>query len=304
MRYMKRLLILVFVLLCGISFAQNDPLITNYMFTPITMNPAFAGQKKATNALLLVREQWVGFDEAPSTQLINFDTQVKKLGGIGFSIMNDKLGFEQSLSFNLIYSKKITLSDVSSFSIGGAFGMINKSLSGSKLRYDVPIDNKGIFNDQSKFAPNFDLGLLYTLKGLRLGVSSTHLINSKSSSTIFNVPRHIYGFADYIINTSDRLKVIPSILFKNSPVRTQVECSIYALLDDKFWGGISYRNQDAASLLLGLTFLKNYSVGYSYDANIGSIKSYSSGSHEIFVRYNMVKAEKPYKFYKSPRYFN
>ena len=301
---MRRILLLIFVVTSGISFAQNDPLISNYMFTPITMNPAFAGQTKAMNGLLLVREQWVGFNEAPSTQLINFDTQVDKLGGVGFSIMNDKLGYEQALSFNLIYSKKFLLDEISSISAGASFGLMNKALDASKLRYESPVDNKGIFANQSEFAVNFDLGALYTRKDLRVGLSSTHLFNSKSNSTIFNVPRHFYAFSDYKIKAKDRIDIIPSVLLKSSPVRKQIEVSALALLDQKYWGGLSFRNGDAVSILLGMSFMKYYSFGYSYDLNLGSVNGYSSGSHEIFVRFNMIKADKPYMFYKSPRFFN
>lgn len=301
---MKKIFLAVFVLISGVSLAQNDPSITNYMFTPMTMNPAFAGQKKAINALLLVREQWVGFNEAPSTQMINFDTKIDKLGGIGFSVLNEKLGFEQALSFNMIYSNKIIINDNSGLSVGGAFGMMNKSLDGSKLRYEVPVDNHGVFDKESQFAVNFDLGVLYSMKDLRVGLSSTHLLNSKGSSTIFKVPRHFYGFADYVVKASSRMDIIPSVLLKGSPVRQQVEISSLVVMDNRYWCGLAYRSGDAASLLLGLNFLDHYSFGYSYDMNIAGVKGYSSGSHEIFVRFNMMKPEKPYMFYKSPRFFN
>ena len=284
--------------------AQNDPLITNYMFTQTTFNPAFAGNEKVINGILLVREQWVGFNEAPSTQLLNLDTRIDKLGGVGISILNDKLGFEQSLKIKLLYSNKIVIDEVSSLSIGGAFGLINKSLDASSLTYANPNDVNGVYSNQSEFIADLDLGTMYKWKDLRVALSSTHLLVSKNNSTFFNVPRHIYLYSDYKQKLSDRIDMIPSVLFKSSVVKKQLEVSSLFMLDKKYWSGISYRNGEAVSLFLGMNFMKYYSFGYSYDVNIGTVNGASNGSHELFLRLNIIKPEKPYLFYKSPRYFN
>ena len=303
-RNKKKILSIVFVFVTVILSAQNDPLITNYMFTPSSINPALVGNDKSINALLLVREQWVGFNEAPSTQLVNFDTKIDRLGGIGFSIMNDKLGFEQSLKMKLLYSNQIAIDEVSSVFVGGGFGLVNKSLDATNLTYASQNDVNGIYANQSEFLADFDFGTMYKRNDLRIGLSSTHLLVSKNNSTFFNVPRHFYLFADYKKKLSDRIDAIPSVLFKTSVVRKQLEIGSLFMVDKKYWAGFSFRNNEALSLLIGMNFMKYYSFGYSYDFNIGSVNGYSSGSHEFFIRLNIIKPEKIYKFYKSPRYFN
>ena len=66
------------------------------MFSEITYNPAMAGNSGTLDATLLARQQWTGF--ASSSPKLNYSVRhcyVDKLsGGVGLSIINDKLGFE------------------------------------------------------------------------------------------------------------------------------------------------------------------------------------------------------------------
>jgi hypothetical protein len=59
---------------------------------------------------------------------------------------------------------------------------------------------------------------------------------------------------------------------------------------DLFWTGGSYRVRDSFSFLAGMLFhsKKNgvFEVGYSYDYTISKINHYTSGSHEIILKYN------------------
>ena len=302
---MKKIVLLAsLIIVSKFSMGQNDPLITNYMFTPISINPAFAGQSNAMNGTLLARQQWIGFKEAPSTQILNFDTKVDKLGGVGLSVMNDMLGFEQSIKVKALYSRVFTIDTVSTITFGGGFGLINKSIDGTKLTYENLNDTKGIYSNQSVFTADLDLGALYRWRDLRVGLSATHIFTSKQNATFFNVPRNLYLFSDYIQPINGRMDLIPSVLLKVSAVTTQFEAGALVMLDKKYWGGLTYRTGATASLLLGMNFMQNYSFGYSYDMCFGPVNGYTSGTHEIFIRMNILKQEKPYQFYKSPRYFN
>ena len=81
--------------------AQQAPIFTNYTNSYAYVNPGFAGMSEGVNMLGLYRQQWAGFvdsdgnDIAPVTYLMTGDMPIKALGGgISFSVMNEKLGFE------------------------------------------------------------------------------------------------------------------------------------------------------------------------------------------------------------------
>ena len=72
--------------------------------------------------------------------------------------------------------------------------------------------------------------------------------------------------------------------------------------NDLVWTGLTYRIEDAASLLAGLDFaglnlggqFDNIKVGVAYDYNISDLSTYNNGSIEFMLNYcyKFVKNEK------------
>ncbi|MBF4986343.1 type IX secretion system membrane protein PorP/SprF, partial [Nonlabens mediterrranea] len=56
--------------------AQQDPQYTQYMYNPITINPAYAGNRGVMSVVGLHRSQWVGLDGAPRTQSLSLHTPI------------------------------------------------------------------------------------------------------------------------------------------------------------------------------------------------------------------------------------
>ena len=303
---MKKLFItLLFVLSIQlISKAQNDIQFSNYMFSEVTYNPAMAGNTLTLDAALLARQQWMGFNEAPRTQLFNMNTYVNKMnGGVGLSIVNDKLGHENSLNAKLMYAYQLRVSDKSRLSFGLGFGFLSKTLKGSELIYDDNSDPNAIENNQSKLRPDFDFGIGFNSEKFSIGASCTHITQPQSSATVLVAPRHYYLYSRYKIKASDKINIIPSIEVKSALYITQFEVSTLAYYDNKFWIGATYRPKDAIVGLIGLDITKNIRLGYSYDYNSGAVKSYSGGSHELVLMASFDVAKKAIPT-KTPRFFD
>ena len=87
--------------------AQQDPQFTQYMFNTMSVNPAYVGSKGHSTLTALGRTQWVGFEGAPDTQTLSYDTPVGFKGlGLGFNLVNDKIGpsHELYLDGNVSYT--------------------------------------------------------------------------------------------------------------------------------------------------------------------------------------------------------
>ena len=105
------LLVLVMVVMTRGAFAQQAPIFTNYTNSYAYANAGFLGMSEGINLLGLYRQQWAGFTDgdgnkvAPQTFLLTGDMPIKVLhGGIGFSVMQDHLGFENNVNIGLGYS--------------------------------------------------------------------------------------------------------------------------------------------------------------------------------------------------------
>ena len=93
---MKKNLTLVFALLLVAMTemkAQQDPMVTKYMFNSLAFNPAYAGSNDHLTLGLLHRSQWVGIDGAPTTQWLFAHSPLKnERVGVGINLTNDLIG--------------------------------------------------------------------------------------------------------------------------------------------------------------------------------------------------------------------
>src|ERR1035437_9119260 len=73
--------------------AQKAPMYTHYMNNTLVVNPAYAGSRDALTVTAINRMQWVDFEGAPITQSITMHSPLENDHiGLGFSILNDKIG--------------------------------------------------------------------------------------------------------------------------------------------------------------------------------------------------------------------
>jgi hypothetical protein len=80
--------------------------------------------------------------------------------------------------------------------------------------------------------------------------------------------------------------------------------SVSAILqyNKKFWGGLAYRYQDAASVLVGFN-LKAFKIGLAYDASVSKMTRYADGTVEVMLNYCFkIETEKFSKSYKNTRF--
>ena len=108
-----------------------------------------------------------------------------------------------------------------------------------------------------------------------------YLIDISNEEENNTLEQHYFlnGGVYYDIGTNYQL--IPSVMLKKigaTPV--QMDLNLRAIYDRFLWAGVSYRTQDAISMLFGLDYA-NYSFGYSYDITVSSARSAAPGSHEI-----------------------
>lgn len=318
MNFRKRTLavILTLTLTSTIVFSQQEAQFTQYMFNNLAMNPAYAGVKGAICATGLARQQWMGFEDiegesvAPQTYLFSLDAPIRVLhGGAGLTIYNDKLGYENNIGVKLAYAYRFNIAD-GEMSGGVQVGFLNKSIDFSKFK---PLeDNDPLLVSTSKESAmimDFAFGAFYKVPNrYYVGISASQL--SQASGEIGSITQklktHFYltGGYQYVIPGFPSLEIIPSVLIKTDGVSAQYDVTAMGKYNNKFWGGVNYRVQDAVSIIIGMNY-KNLNFGYSYDITTSALgrKGRSSGSHEIMVGYCFkIEIEKPRRSYKNTRF--
>lgn len=289
-----------------VSFAQQDAQFTQYMYNTININPAYAGSRGTTSIFALHRTQWVGIDGAPvtNTASVNAPLNYKKLG-IGVSIINDRIGpvnentFSTDLSYTIETSEKIKIS----FGLKVTANLFNLDI--TKLTPEQQGDNSLV--NYNKFTPNIGPGIYIHTDKSYIGFSIPNIIQSNrydDSSKLITINReriNYYLIAGYVFDVNDYVKFKPAFLTKmvaGAPL--QVDASANFLFNDKFMIGASYRWSAAVSAMVGFQISDAMYIGYGYDRETTHLNNYNSGSHEIFLRYEIFKN---YNKITTPRFF-
>ncbi len=292
--------------------AQQQPLYTMYMWNQLIINPGYAGSREALTVSGVWREQWVGLDGAPSTQVISIHSPLPNDNvGLGLTIQNDNVGPTNNTGVWGDFAYRLQMSEKSKLSFGLRAGF---DIYQASLRDLENVDvNDPAFNGniENKFLPNFGFGAYYYGSRGYVGVSSPTIIENELNSG--NNPgngasdlsaRHYYLMAGYVFNLSQDSS---GVMFKPSAVVRAVsgspvsfDISANFLIKQKLWLGAAYRFQDAVAAIVSFQFTDHLQAGYSYDFGTSNLRSAHSGSHELMLTYDFFKKE--VKTY-NPRYF-
>src|SRR6056297_2639561 len=77
MNRLKYIFLLCFLSSIWQGYAQQLPIVSQYDINKFFYNPAFAGSEGYTSFDFIARQQWLGFQQAPSLQLLSFQTRLK-----------------------------------------------------------------------------------------------------------------------------------------------------------------------------------------------------------------------------------
>jgi type IX secretion system PorP/SprF family membrane protein len=297
---MKFLQIFLFCVIYN-CFPQQDAQFTQYMYNTANINPAYAGSRGKLSAFVLHRRQWEGFQGAPITNTIavNMPIEDTKIG-LGLSIINDRIGPSDENNISLDFSYSFIASDDSKLSFGlkGSANLLNVDF--NKIdKYD-PSDVTFQNNIDNRFSPNIGVGFYYYRDNMYVGLSAPNLLETihfyradvGSNSHVSKEKINYYLISGYVFDLNPNLKFKPSILAKmvqGAPL--QVDLSANFMINEKFVAGLAYRWSAAVSALAGFQLNKSWFLGYSYDKDITPFANYNSGTHEIFLRFELFKKD-------------
>ncbi len=283
------------------AFTQFDAQLSQYMFHTSTFNPASIGEDKMIHLSGQHRIQWVGMPGAPQTTYFTINSSVlsteKMNHGVGIKFLNDKIGAFSNQLAHIQYAlkrkfgdKTISLgADVGFASVSFHYDSISNATVNSEF-HDFLGDAAIPTKDDTGMNLDLSLGAFYSAPKYYLGISYVHLNNPtillNDDRTGFNVKGHLYVTGGYDYKFKDpKWELKSSSLFKSDFVMWQAELSSRIEYNQQFWGGLSFRFQDAVVVFGGLNLANGMIIGYAFDVPAGKTFGPSYGSHEVFLSY-------------------
>ncbi|MBP5516270.1 MAG: type IX secretion system membrane protein PorP/SprF [Bacteroidales bacterium] len=297
-----------------VGHAQQEIQFTQYMFNRLAVNPGYAGSSGSMCGSLMYRGQWLGLrldaptpgaeaGSLPTNYLFSFDSPVKILhGGLGLTLFADKIGYNSTVSGSVDYAFRIywgpgNLSagiEGNFYSISRAGGLLGPDdLPGDPTQIPGSSTDPSINNEEkSDFLIDASLGVYYQVPGsYYLGIALKNFLGAHSDELNFSTSRilNLLGGYEFVIPSNPSFRLKPSMLIRTADFSIfQIDASCLLEYQNLFWGGVSYRFQDAVSLLAGLNYNK-MKIGIAYDlttSKLGVFKSgFSFGSLEAYLRY-------------------
>ncbi len=324
---MLKKIYIVSLLIVGVvsaSFAQQQPIYSQYMLNTYLINPAVAGAEGLTAFHLTARKQWAGYADGPSTYAISGQTRILKTSfrnrsrlikarvrkrrpsgrvGLGGFIYNDINGRVRRTGLQGTYAYHIYIRDVQ-LSFGGSV---------SAYQFNVNVNQSDVYNPQitdpligknQKFSPDANVGVMVSTEKYYAGLSTTSLFQSSiqfgggSPTSAYRVLRQYYLIGGYRYEPyKSDFAFEPSFLFTTTEkLSRSLDLNVKAYYRQDYWAGVSYRTVGALVMMFGARY-QQFTFGYAFDYSFKDLSALSRlGSHELMIGYKLGDTARRYRW--------
>lgn len=297
-----RIILYAISVLLFISFgvkAQQSPDISQYVIHQPFVNTAAITKSGAQNGALIFKQQWIGYEGAPSSLFMNFNMPLKSPNRFaGILVTNDNIGIHNNVRLSGIYAHKFRIDRTSFFSLSAAPGLEFIQSDYNQIQTDFSDDPTFQGSATSLFSMNMGAGAFYFNKKFYAGLALPTLLynhfepsGSENKGTIgFDVkqiPLNLTGGWEKDLGKFFSLQ--PSFLLKYE-IASAMQIDINAMVEyrEMIGFGLSYRTTRSLNIMANYRISKLFKIGYAFNTQVGSqLGSYHSGTHEVALLYGM-----------------
>jgi type IX secretion system PorP/SprF family membrane protein len=272
---------------------QSDVKLSNFFLTPMAYNPAYAGGYEGFSLTSLYSSQWVGFDGAPKTIIVNGHGTLKNPNiGFGVEIVHDEIGATSDTKLLGNYAYQVQLNRSWRLALGIKAGVSRFNIDYSKLRILNPEElndfDGGIMNTNAEIGA----GLYLHNENFYLGISVPNYLTIATidiyNTTLGRRSPNFYMSTGYKFNLQNDLFFQPSALVRvvnGAPVNSLLAGTIN--WQEKIYGSVNIDFKSTLGFFAGFRFKENYLLGYSYDSSITNFSNANTGIHSVFINFRL-----------------
>ena len=297
------------LLLQAMVTAQQTPITSQYLTNGLVINPAYAGTRGALSANLSYRKQWARIEGAPQFQNLSLHSPINKKEKVALGLVAEynTYGVTKDVGIYGFYAYSVRLG-AGKLSMGAKGGVDFSNTNYNDLEFPDGNPTDPLLTGSTNYIlPNFGVGFYYYTDKYFAGLSIPSILTYVTDEMDqFKVSPDYTMFKTYfsagaLLRFSDLFKVKPSMLLRYSMSEPlEVDLNVNLIIADLVWIGGSYRIAEKAVVaLLDLQLTPQLKLGYSYDYQMGHLNNYTSGTHEVSLRYEFEFSVSA----TSPRYF-
>ncbi|MDQ3101062.1 MAG: type IX secretion system membrane protein PorP/SprF, partial [Bacteroidota bacterium] len=253
MEQLRNIILAIAVLAAGRSLAQQEVMVSQYMFNGLFLNPAYAGSHGYISSSLLHRTQWMQMEGAPRTSMAAVDGSLMNgKMGLGLSIVHDQIGVSRDLDIAAHYAYHLKVSETSKLAFGLRSAISVYSARLSELTYWDQNDQVFQNNIKNELVGKFGFGIYWYDRTTYVGISAPTLYaaDKQIRMDVTGVrdryfTQHFYLQAGKVFPLGELFDVKPSTMIKflpNAPIEADINCNF--LYRERVWFGAGYRTGD------------------------------------------------------------
>jgi type IX secretion system PorP/SprF family membrane protein len=282
---------IILIVLSNEGWTQQQPHFSQYMFSGLVINPAYAGADEALSATFIDRRQWRGLEGAPTTQTLALHALTKrKKVGLGILVSHDKIGIHNNTSAHLNYAYHIKVSKTGVLSLGLQGGIIHLKADYASLVNSGSPDPKMANYFLNEVYASFGTGIYYRSKKWQVGFSLPELlpkanaINDTSSVSFKTI--NTFALIRYRADLNPDWTLEPALLVKRyGSLPVSFESTLATTYKQVLTLGGTYRWRESLGLILRTKFTPQLNAGYAYDYPLSANARSNTVSHEIMLQY-------------------
>jgi type IX secretion system PorP/SprF family membrane protein len=282
--------------------AQQMPLYSQYGM----YNPAIAGVDGYTTISVTSRDEWIGFDNSPRTNVLSAQGRLlrrnyqiknnplfkgkslsKRSGrvGLGALVFNDKNGVITRTGGQLTYAYHIFINNTQvSFGLAASTFQFKIAQDELKFRDQEPLLNDAFSN--KVLVPDVTFGFHVLNPASYYGFSVANLFQSRinigsKKNYDYRLYRHYFLMAGKSFLDENIFSFEPSILIKGTEKMIfQADIQMRAYYNKDYFLGLTYRTGSAIGTMIGLKWNRLY-LTYVFDYTLSKLQRHTFGSHEV-----------------------
>lgn len=295
--------LIVTVTICLLSLqltAQQHSLFSHYNFDHFMYNPGAAGSKGVLSANFFHRDQWTGFDLAPTTQFVDIHAPFRYSPfALGGQIYNDNEGFLNNLRLQVSPAYQFTVNEKGNLGVGLGINLQRYQLKSERNGQTHITTTPNPLSDATiaKYMYGFwkfhlNPGIYYNDSNFYGGISLAKIFQDGTDGEVATekaeaLRRHWLLLAGYHFDINDNWRINPSILMRSERAAPlNVDLNAVVTYNNLVWLKVGYRTSKMFMIGIGVNLNSAFKIGYNYDAYLNPLGGLiSRNSHEIFIGY-------------------
>ncbi len=271
--------------------AQKEVLYSQYLLSPLGINPAYAGSRESFHLTAFLRRKWLSVRYAPVTQSVSADGAIANGRiGLGFQALNDRMGLFTNTGVYGSVAYRFNLPALARLAIGVQGGV-------SVLPIQ-DVTSAGVIN---RAVGSVGVGVYYQSDRFFAGLSAPELsgqVTDAAGRAIYKTVRPVFFQVGVPIQMDEETVLIPSILISkiaNRPLG--IDVNLRAWFNQEIGLGLSYRRNSPGLIqtnylqaFVDYQLTKAIRLGYVFNSQTpespNAMQYDQKSVHEIMLRFS------------------